>query len=91
MLYSISATSRVTFSIAILAQMHAETFIQKLLIEGLNVAYLVVGDDFRLWQDRLGWTLPCCNKRVRNKAFSSSYCITLRVDANLRVQQSRTS
>lgn len=37
-----------------LAQMQAETFIQKLLVEGLNVRYLVVGDDFRFGKNRQG-------------------------------------
>lgn len=37
-----------------LAEMRAETFIQKLLVEGLNVRYLVVGDDFRFGKDRQG-------------------------------------
>jgi len=37
-----------------LAEMQAETFIQKLLVEGLNVRYLVVGDDFRFGKDRQG-------------------------------------
>lgn len=37
-----------------LAQMQADTFIQKLLVEGLKVRYLVVGDDFRFGKDRQG-------------------------------------
>jgi riboflavin kinase/FMN adenylyltransferase len=37
-----------------LAEMQAKTFIQKLLVEGLNVRYLVVGDDFRFGKDRQG-------------------------------------
>lgn len=37
-----------------LAQMSAEAFIQKLLVEGLNVRYLVVGDDFRFGRQRHG-------------------------------------
>lgn len=37
-----------------LAQMSAETFIDELLVRGLNVRYLVVGDDFRFGQNRLG-------------------------------------
>ena len=37
-----------------LAEMQAETFIQKLLVEGLNVRYLVIGDDFRFGKDRQG-------------------------------------
>ncbi len=37
-----------------LADMSAETFIQRLMVEGLNVRYLVVGDDFRFGRERQG-------------------------------------
>ncbi len=37
-----------------LAQMSAEAFIQSLLVKGLNVKYLVVGDDFRFGCERKG-------------------------------------
>ncbi|OUR64286.1 riboflavin biosynthesis protein RibF [Methylophaga sp. 42_25_T18] len=37
-----------------LARMTAEDFIQRLLVDGLNVRYLVVGDDFRFGKDRQG-------------------------------------
>lgn len=37
-----------------LAQMSAETFIEQLLVKGLNVRYLVVGDDFRFGKNRQG-------------------------------------
>ncbi len=37
-----------------LARMPAETFIQSVLVEGLAVKYLVVGDDFRFGKDRAG-------------------------------------
>ncbi len=37
-----------------LVQMVAEEFIQRLLVDGLNVKYLVVGDDFRFGKDRQG-------------------------------------
>lgn len=37
-----------------LARMSAEEFIQKLLVNGLNVRYLVVGDDFRFGRHRQG-------------------------------------
>lgn len=36
------------------AQQSAEDFIQQLLVDTLNVKYLVVGDDFRFGLDRLG-------------------------------------
>lgn len=37
-----------------LAQMPAEAFIRRVLVEGLGVQYLVVGDDFRFGKDRVG-------------------------------------
>lgn len=37
-----------------LAQMTAEEFIQRLLVTGLNVRYLIVGDDFKFGKDRQG-------------------------------------
>lgn len=37
-----------------LAQMPAEDFIRQVLVEGLGVKYLVVGDDFRFGKDRVG-------------------------------------
>jgi riboflavin kinase/FMN adenylyltransferase len=37
-----------------LAQMSAEDFIHRLLIEGLDIRYLLVGDDFRFGKDRAG-------------------------------------
>ncbi|MEE8482152.1 MAG: bifunctional riboflavin kinase/FAD synthetase [Acidiferrobacterales bacterium] len=36
------------------AQLSAETFIHELLVEGLGVKYLVVGDDFRFGKNRSG-------------------------------------
>jgi riboflavin kinase/FMN adenylyltransferase len=37
-----------------LSQMRAEEFIQRVLVDGLGVKYLVVGDDFRFGKDRTG-------------------------------------
>lgn len=37
-----------------LAQMSAQVFIDELLVRGLNVRYLVVGDDFKFGKDRQG-------------------------------------
>lgn len=37
-----------------LAEMSADQFIQRLLVDGLNVRYLVVGDDFRFGKGREG-------------------------------------
>jgi riboflavin kinase / FMN adenylyltransferase len=37
-----------------LAEMEAEAFIQRVLVDGLGVRYLVVGDDFRFGKERRG-------------------------------------
>ena len=37
-----------------LAEMTAQDFIQRILVDGLGVRYLVVGDDFRFGKDRAG-------------------------------------
>ena len=37
-----------------LAQMSAQDFINKLIVNGLNIKYLVVGDDFKFGKDRQG-------------------------------------
>jgi len=37
-----------------LAEMTAQDFIQRLIVDGLNVRYLVVGDDFKFGKDRQG-------------------------------------
>jgi len=37
-----------------LAQMSADAFIEQLLVKGLNVRYLVVGDDFKFGKERQG-------------------------------------
>lgn len=37
-----------------LAQMSAQDFIKKLIVNGLNIKYLVVGDDFKFGKDRQG-------------------------------------
>jgi len=37
-----------------LAQMTADDFIQQLMVDGLNIKYLVVGDDFKFGKDRQG-------------------------------------
>jgi riboflavin kinase/FMN adenylyltransferase len=39
---------------AALAEMPAEAFIERVLVDGLGVRYLVVGDDFRFGQGRRG-------------------------------------
>ncbi|MBI5462140.1 MAG: bifunctional riboflavin kinase/FAD synthetase [Gammaproteobacteria bacterium] len=37
-----------------LAELSAEQFVQRVLVDGLGVRYLVVGDDFRFGKDRVG-------------------------------------
>ena len=51
--YSIQQLCVLRFN-AKLAQMTAQDFIRQLLVDGLNVKYLVVGDDFRFGKDRQG-------------------------------------
>jgi len=70
-----------------LAQMHAETFIQKLLIEGLNVRYLVVGDDFRFGKDRLG-DFTLLQQVGKKQGFQVVNMHTFAVDA-MRVSSTR--
>ena len=51
--YSIEQLCVLRFN-KVLAEMSANDFIQKLLVKGLNVRYLVVGDDFKFGKDRKG-------------------------------------
>lgn len=51
--YSIEQLCVLRFN-EVLAEMCANDFIQKLLVKGLNVRYLVVGDDFKFGKDRKG-------------------------------------
>ena len=51
--YSIQQLCVLRFN-KMLAEMSAEAFIRTLLVEGLNVRYLVVGDDFRFGYQRKG-------------------------------------
>lgn len=51
--YSIQQLCVLRFNRA-LAGMQAEAFIERLLVQGLNVRYLVVGDDFRFGRERRG-------------------------------------
>ena len=51
--YSIEQLCVLRFN-EVLAEMSANDFIQKLLVKGLNVRYLVVGDDFKFGKDRKG-------------------------------------
>ncbi len=51
--YSVERVLLLPFNRA-LAEMEAEAFIQRVLVEGLGVRYLVVGDDFRFGKGRRG-------------------------------------
>ena len=51
--YSIEQLCVLKFN-KILAEMSANDFIYKLIVKGLNVRYLVVGDDFKFGKDRKG-------------------------------------
>lgn len=51
--YSVDRVVCLTFN-KFLAELSAEQFIERLLVEGLGVRYLVVGDDFRFGHQRRG-------------------------------------
>lgn len=70
-----------------LAEMQAETFIQKLLIEGLNVRYLVVGDDFRFGKDRQG-DFALLQKVGKQRGFQVVNMHTFAID-QMRVSSTR--
>ncbi|MFW5451593.1 MAG: bifunctional riboflavin kinase/FAD synthetase [Methylophagaceae bacterium] len=70
-----------------LAQMTAEQFIQRLLVEGLNVRYLVVGDDFKFGRDRLG-DFTMLQKAGEKQGFQVVNMHTFAVD-NMRVSSTR--
>ncbi|HAO24593.1 MULTISPECIES: bifunctional riboflavin kinase/FAD synthetase [unclassified Methylophaga] len=70
-----------------LAEMQAETFIQKLLVEGLNVRYLVVGDDFRFGKDRQG-DFNLLQQVGKNQGFQVVNMHTFAIDA-MRVSSTR--
>lgn len=70
-----------------LAEMQAETFIQKLLIEGLNVRYLVVGDDFRFGKDRQG-DFALLQKVGKQRGFQVVNMHTFAID-EMRVSSTR--
>ncbi len=70
-----------------LAQMTAEQFIQRLLVDGLNVRYLVVGDDFKFGKDRLG-DFAMLQKAGEKHGFQVVNMHTFAVD-NMRVSSTR--
>jgi len=64
---------------ASLANMEAEEFIRQILIEGLNVRHLVVGDDFRFGKDRKG-DFALLEQAGREHDFSVVSMTSFRVD-----------
>jgi len=70
-----------------LAQMTAEEFIQRLIVDGLNIKYLVVGDDFKFGKDRLG-DFTMLQQAGRQHGFQVVNMHTFSVD-NVRVSSTR--
>lgn len=70
-----------------LRQLTAEEFVQKILVEGLGVAHLVVGDDFRFGCDRAG-DFSLLQKLGPQKGFSVEHTLTFLID-NERVSSTR--
>lgn len=70
-----------------LADMPAQEFIRRLLIEGLAVQYLAVGDDFRFGKDRLG-DFAMLNDAGARHGFRVANMHTLSVDG-MRVSSTR--
>lgn len=70
-----------------LAEMTAQDFIQQLIVEGLNVRYLVVGDDFRFGKDRLG-DFAMLQQAGERHGFQVVNMHTFAVD-NMRVSSTR--
>ena len=70
-----------------LAEMPAERFIERILVDGLAVRYLVVGDDFRFGKNRLGnfSLLQVCGQQ---HGFTVAHMHTFEVDA-ARVSSTR--
>ena len=64
---------------ASLANMEAEEFIRRILIEGLNVRHLVVGDDFRFGRQRKG-DFALLEQAGREHGFSVVSMTSFRVD-----------
>ena len=69
------------------AQTSAEDFIQRYLIQGIGVSYVVVGDDFRFGKDRRG-DFPMLQDYGRQHGFEVVHMDTHRVDRQ-RVSSSR--
>lgn len=70
-----------------LAQMSAQDFIQQLLVDGLNVKYLVVGDDFKFGKDRQG-DFAMLQQAGKEYGFQVVNMNTFSID-NIRVSSTR--
>jgi len=70
-----------------LAQMTAEQFIQQLIVDGLNIKYLVVGDDFKFGKDRKG-DFTMLQVAGKKHGFQVVNMYTFSVD-NVRVSSTR--
>ncbi|HKM16300.1 MAG TPA: bifunctional riboflavin kinase/FAD synthetase [Marinospirillum sp.] len=70
-----------------LRQLTAEAFVQKILVDGLGIAHLVVGDDFRFGCDRSG-DFHLLQKLGPEKGFSVEHTHTFLMD-NERVSSTR--
>lgn len=70
-----------------LAEMPAERFIERVLVDGLAVRYLVVGDDFRFGKNRQG-NFSVLQASGRKHGFTVAHMHTFEVDA-ARVSSTR--
>ncbi len=70
-----------------LAQMTAQAFIDELLVDGLNVRYLVVGDDFKFGKDRQG-DFSLLQQVGKAKGFQVVNMHTFKIDSS-RVSSTR--
>lgn len=70
-----------------LAQMPAEDFIRDILVEGLGIRYLVVGDDFRFGAGRKG-DFALLSEHGRREGFQVTHMHTFHVDGS-RVSSTR--
>jgi len=70
-----------------LAQMSAQDFIKELIVDGLNIKYLVVGDDFKFGKDRQG-NFAMLQQAGEKYGFQVVNMHTFSVD-NMRVSSTR--
>jgi len=76
--YSVDRVLCINFN-AHFAQLSAEEFIQRLLVEGLGVQYLVVGDDFHFGKRRSG-NFTMLKQAGKDKGFQSVTMRTFAID-----------